>query len=129
MQPGFSGGCIVPAVDGFIEHVRAIAAEPGHLLRQPLSGLGHQVLAAALPQLIAMSHGSWHAFACSFEDMLAHRLRIERRQLAMPIDGTAAMHSRSGFRRRGGAHEPILQQIDFFTSIIDRSWPPRRART
>jgi hypothetical protein len=49
VQPCFTGRVIMPALNGFIEHVRIVAAKPGHFLLEPASGLSHQILVTSIP--------------------------------------------------------------------------------
>ena len=54
MQPGFAGDVVVAAVNGFVEHVGKIAAQPDYFLLKPGANGCHQILIAAVPQLVAM---------------------------------------------------------------------------
>ena len=91
MQPGFAGHIVMPAAHEFIEDVRVIASEAQHLLLEARVSLSHQALKALIPQLASMNEGTWHSLARRFDDMLGHRFSIERRQLAVPVDDSAAV--------------------------------------
>jgi hypothetical protein len=69
----------VLAVYGFIQHVRVATSETHDLLFQSHADLRHQVVVALTPQLVAMSQHAWHTATRRFDDMLPHRLGIERR--------------------------------------------------
>ena len=85
-QPDLAVGIVVPDVDRFAGDVGVMATETCDLLLQPPGGLGHEILVAARPELIAMGKCARDAFADCFDRVFAHELGIERRQLAMPIN-------------------------------------------
>src|SRR5208282_2945464 len=87
MQPTLAGCAVMSAVDGFAQHVRVVASEADDLLFQPRASLSHQVLIAAIPQLILMSDRAWDTSARCFDNMFAFRFSIERGQFTVPVDG------------------------------------------
>ncbi len=64
-----------------------MAAETSDLLSQSGLSVGHQFLVTAIPQLIPMTEGPRHTAAGRLNGVLGHQLRIQGRQLAVPIDG------------------------------------------
>src|ERR1039458_7047771 len=47
---------------------------------------GHIVVAAAIPQLVAMRQHACYPRTGGLDNMLPHRLRVARRHLAMPVN-------------------------------------------
>src|SRR2546422_7433171 len=84
VQPGFARSIVVPRLDRLAEDVGVMASEPRDFLHKPLPRVFHQVVAAAVPQLVAIGQGALYARARGLERVLAGRLRVRRRQLPMP---------------------------------------------
>lgn len=108
MQPCLSRSVVVPAVHGFFKNVGIIASEPIDFLRDSEAGLSHQICITAIPQFASMFHGARNTAACCFDRVLAHCLRVERRQIAMPEDrlGARAL-SRAHSRQRALPVDPL----------------------
>src|SRR5215213_10184864 len=86
MKPCFCGGIVMPWIDRLFPNVDVSPTEPGNLLYQPVARLRHQLVLAAGPELTPMGDGSRHAAAGRLNGVLTDRLRIYRRQVAMPED-------------------------------------------
>ena len=86
VQPSFTAGIVVSAVDGFFQYVRVVTAETGDFLMQPISNMSHKVVVTVIPDLVTMREITLHALTARFDDVLAQRLGIEGRQVAMPED-------------------------------------------
>jgi hypothetical protein len=50
MQTGLAGHMVMPAVDGFIEHVCVVSSETEYLLLEASARLSHEILNALIPQ-------------------------------------------------------------------------------
>ena len=86
MQPRLARGIVVAAVDGFVEHVRVVAAETRHFLLDAFPCRRHQLRVAPIPELVAMRQSTLHAAARRLDDVFVEYLGVDRRQLAVPVD-------------------------------------------
>ena len=77
---------IVPGIDRLVMNMRAVASETGDFLNQTALGVVHQLPVTAIPQFIAVTNAPSHSTAGGFYGVLRHELRVERWQLAMPVD-------------------------------------------
>ena len=84
MQPGLAGGIIVFRLDRLIVDVRVVSAEARDLLNQPAFGVGHELLVASIPQLVAMGESARDPAAVGLDRVLCDQLRVEGRQVAVP---------------------------------------------
>ena len=86
MQPGLASGLVAPGLNRFMVHMRVIAGEARHLLGQPVLGVDNQFVIAAIPEVVTVTRGrAGHPAAGGFERVHANRLRIQGRQLAVPV--------------------------------------------
>ena len=90
MQPRFAGRIVVSAVDGFIQHVRIVTAQSVDLLVHSRLRVLYQLAISAIPQLIAMGQLALHATARSLQNVFVYELRVQRRELAVPVDALAS---------------------------------------
>jgi len=86
VQPRLASRIVVVGLDHFIVDVRIVATEPGDLLSQARMGVGHELVIAALPQLVAVAQAPDYAVARRLDGVFPHQFRIQRRQLAVPVD-------------------------------------------
>lgn len=91
MQPGLVSRIVVARVDRFIVDVGIVAAEAGDFLSQSSMHATHQILVAAIPQFVPVTEGPSHSATRRLKSVFGHQLRIQRRQLAVPIDDLAML--------------------------------------
>jgi hypothetical protein len=77
---------IVLALNGFIPDMGVVTPQPHNLLLQSGAGLTHQVVVAAVPQLIPMGECPGHTVTHGLDRILTDHLGIEWRQFLPPID-------------------------------------------
>ena len=94
-----------------------LAPEAGDFLPQPIVGLRHEIVIAAMPELVAVQKVALHPVAGRFDHVFAERLGVDRRQFAMPEDDRA---------RVGSLHGTRLQQERLPSSGASRLWHAAR---
>jgi hypothetical protein len=77
----------VLSVNGFSKDMSATTSETISFLDEPHTSLLHEIRLAAGPHLSRRKKVACTRPTGRFDDVLAHGLGIERRQLSMPIDG------------------------------------------
>jgi hypothetical protein len=100
VQPSLAGPIVVAAIDGLIQYVRVIASEALKFLFKPRDRASHQVLVAAIPNLIAVNQRARHTAAHRFHNMLSYEFGLRRRQLPVPEDNHMVRICRAGDRPR-----------------------------
>lgn len=89
VQPALERGVVAPAVDVLVDDVRAVAGQARELLAEALVHALHQLRMAAVPQLAFARDRAGDAIARGLHDVFVHGLSVERRKVAMPVDGGA----------------------------------------
>ena len=121
VQPRLAGRIVVLAVDGFVQHVRIVAAETIDFLLDALPRHGHQLPIALLPQFVSMRQRAGHPCAGGLDDMLVDDIGGDGRQLAVPEDDLGRWmgfaHGWEGFYRYGRIRVMIRWSLLLFLFV------------
>ena len=86
MQPHFPGNVVTPTFDRLVKDVSELSGQARNLLAKTIAQLSHQVGVTLLPEFTAVVQRAAHPETVRLDGMFGNRLRIEWRQITMPID-------------------------------------------